>query len=101
MQSTPSKEDFWREHIEHWRNSGMSQRAYCEQHDLKLHVFIYWKRKQDTSHDDSGASAGSFIPVSVKQDIQAEGLYIKLPSGVHIGGITSSDQAVSLIQALS
>ena len=101
MQSIPSKTDFWHEHIEHWRNSGMSQRAYCEQHDLKLHVFIYWKRKQDTPHDDSAGSTGNFIPVSVKQDVQTEGLFIKLPNGVHIGGITSSDQVVSLIQALS
>ena len=28
--------------INHWQQSGLSQKAYCSQHDIPYHVFHYW-----------------------------------------------------------
>ncbi len=40
-----AKRRFWQQHVERWERSGQSQAAYCRQHDLKLHCFIYWRGK--------------------------------------------------------
>ena len=40
-----AKRRFWRQHIDQWKGSGLTQTAYCRQHGLKLHCFIYSRRK--------------------------------------------------------
>ena len=40
-----AKRRFWRQHIDKWKRSGLKQLAYCRQHGLKLHCFIYWRKK--------------------------------------------------------
>jgi hypothetical protein len=37
--------DYWRGHVEAWRDSGLSQREYCTQHALKSHRLSYWVRR--------------------------------------------------------
>ena len=37
-----SLEEFWREHIQLLRSSGLSGVAYCKQHGLKCHQLYYW-----------------------------------------------------------
>lgn len=37
-------EQFWHEHQERCRQSGMSQRAYCSQHGLALSTFTRYQR---------------------------------------------------------
>ncbi|WP_444944608.1 IS66 family insertion sequence element accessory protein TnpA [Microbulbifer sp. ZKSA006] len=41
-----SKSDFWKEHVTQWKASDLSQAAYCQQHQLKLSTFTYWRSKQ-------------------------------------------------------
>ncbi|WP_412755542.1 IS66 family insertion sequence element accessory protein TnpA [Legionella longbeachae] len=31
------KRTFWKEHIQKWQESELSQKVYCEAHGLKLH----------------------------------------------------------------
>jgi hypothetical protein len=48
MTETPDaidKTEHWRAHVEAWRASGLSQRAYCAQHHLSPHRLSYWSRK--------------------------------------------------------
>ncbi|MGB0713006.1 MAG: IS66 family insertion sequence element accessory protein TnpA, partial [Gammaproteobacteria bacterium] len=35
----------WRERLDQWRQSGLSQTAYCTRHDLKLATFRYWRQQ--------------------------------------------------------
>ncbi|WP_035240539.1 IS66 family insertion sequence element accessory protein TnpA, partial [Desulfobacter vibrioformis] len=37
--------EFYQEHLNNWKNSGLSQAEYCRQNDLTRHRFGYWKRK--------------------------------------------------------
>jgi hypothetical protein len=81
------KECFWREHIQRWRESRISQVGYCREHGLKETAFTYWKGKltqagsasSDTSVI-SGRSAGSgtppvsLVPVGVKVNVEPESL---------------------------
>lgn len=40
-----AKRRFWRQHIDKWKRSGLKQLTYCQQHGLKPHCFIYWRKK--------------------------------------------------------
>ncbi|MBT4288441.1 MAG: hypothetical protein HOD92_14025 [Deltaproteobacteria bacterium] len=48
------KRNLWKHHIESWKNSSLSQAAYCRQHNLKVYDFQYWKKRfkptQETAH---------------------------------------------------
>lgn len=39
------KRQYWKQHLEEWGKSGLSQVAYCRQHDLSHCRFQYWKKK--------------------------------------------------------
>ena len=38
-------EGYWREHVESWRKSGLSQASYARQADIRYHTLRYWQRK--------------------------------------------------------
>jgi hypothetical protein len=35
----------WREHVQSWQASGLTQIAYCQRHAFAYHQFGYWSRK--------------------------------------------------------
>ncbi len=39
------KRRFWKQHIDDWQTSGLRQAEYCREYQLKVHRFIYWKKK--------------------------------------------------------
>ena len=39
------KRTYWRQHIEHWQQTGLTQTEYCRQHNLKHHQLVYWKKR--------------------------------------------------------
>ena len=43
------KRRIWHGHIEAFRASGLTRAAFCRRHGLKLHQFIYWKKRYDKS----------------------------------------------------
>ena len=55
----------WKQHIENWRASGLTQTAYCHQHELKIHQFTYWKKRFVLT--DNGIT---FVPVKIHGSLQ-------------------------------
>ncbi len=50
--------------ISKWQRSGLSQRACCEQHNIRYHVFHYWyKCFRDLQ---SAAKEKGFIPIKIQ-----------------------------------
>lgn len=47
------KRRFWKQHIDDWQDSGLSQVEYCRQHHLIAHRFTYWKHKFKPDFDQS------------------------------------------------
>lgn len=45
MPHDPTKAEYWHGHVQAWRASGLSQRAYCRQHDINPHRLSYWSRR--------------------------------------------------------
>lgn len=53
------KRRFWKNQIETWQASELSQAAYCQQHQLKLSTFTYWR----TKFKDSSPSQLRLVPL--------------------------------------
>src|SRR3954447_18311065 len=50
--------------ISSWKQSNLSQKAYCEQNRLRYHVFHYWYKRY--RHEKSHSGEPAFIPLNVK-----------------------------------
>jgi len=100
MQSSLSKPRYWREHVEQWQSSGLSQKAYCQQNGLKPHNLSYWKNKWDTQQDTK--TTGGFVAVALESTSVAlpQGLSLHLNNGHRIDGFSSVEELVALVGAL-
>ena len=47
------KRRIWKQHIENWQATDLSQVGYCRQHHLIAHRFTYWKQKFKFGSDQS------------------------------------------------
>lgn len=95
----PEQRRFWEHHLEHWQQSGLSQRAYCQTHLLKLHQFYYWRRrilKQQT--------AISFLPVTISQECgrHPQAVRIHLPNGciIELESMNDLERIVTMVATL-
>lgn len=55
------REQLWKERIEQWRSSGLSQRAFAMQHGYPVRQVGYWVRRLT-----KGAPIKAMLPVVVK-----------------------------------
>ena len=65
--STEYKRKIWSERIASWKESGISQRAYCEQHQLVLGTFCYWRSRLKEQKSGGHADKPRFLPVMLTQ----------------------------------
>jgi hypothetical protein len=49
QEENAEKQRYWKEHLDAWQISGLSQVDYCRQHDLSRFRFQYWKRRFEGS----------------------------------------------------
>ena len=56
------KRAYWKQQIEAWQSSDMTQLAFCQEHDLKPHQFTYWKKR--FVRTDAGVT---FLPVKFQR----------------------------------
>jgi|SRR4051794_24137883 hypothetical protein len=63
-------------HIDEWQQSGLSQKAWCEQHNMRYHVFHYWyKCYRDMQ---SASKEPQFIPLNIQPSLAASAASIEL-----------------------
>lgn len=53
--------EHWGGHVESWRQSGLSQVAYCKQHGLSIKSFRRWRTKLQRA----AAPSLTLVPISV------------------------------------
>ena len=102
MASTQNQQTktFWSNHVNQWDSSGVSQAAYCRQHDLCEQKFSYRKRQSSFGKVNTKTSTG-FARVQVDNLIPASsavGLSIRFNNGIRIEGITENN--LNLLQPL-
>ncbi len=99
---TQDRHEFWQEHVNTYKNSGLSKARYCRENSLTYHLFIYWASKfsAETGMDNevSSPSTSKLVPVLLNEPEAASGLQLHLPNGVLISGICA--QTVGMVGAL-
>jgi hypothetical protein len=69
------KRTYWKQHIENWQETGLTQTEYCRRHNLKHHQLVYWKKRFSKT-----AAGVSFVPIKLDDllDIPAQPDYAAL-----------------------
>lgn len=95
--SAQQKRSFWEHHLERWRQSGLSQQAYCHKNLLKPHQFYYWRRRILAPQNKI-----SFLPVTLPADPIRNPLAVRihLSNGCAIE-LEGRDEPVQLQQLLA
>lgn len=39
------KRSYWKQHIDSWQETGLTQSEYCRRNNLKHHQLVYWKKR--------------------------------------------------------
>ncbi|MGB5620557.1 MAG: hypothetical protein WBM78_27195 [Desulfobacterales bacterium] len=39
------KRSYWKQQIDCWQETGLTQAEYCRRHNLKHHQLVYWKKR--------------------------------------------------------
>ena len=39
------KRTYWKQHIDSWQETGLTQAEYCRRHNLKHYQLVYWKKR--------------------------------------------------------
>ena len=55
------KRTYWKQHIDSWQETGLSQSEYCRRNNLKHHQLVYWKKR--FLKTETGVS---FVPVKIE-----------------------------------
>jgi len=83
---------YWRGHVEAWRQSDMTQIAYCALHGLNPKAFYRWQRKFEAEHTAAGERL-PLLPVrmetaqtaqtvgAIGEPLDAGGLRLRSPGG--------------------
>lgn len=67
MQSSANNRTEMFSMIDQWKESGLSQKAYCRQQNLSYHVFHYWYK---VYRDEKGVAPdcnSTFVPLRLQQ----------------------------------
>ncbi len=69
--------------IELWKQSGLSQRAFCEQQSLKFHTFYYWYKRHKQENNNSN-SQSAFLNLQIAKPMGASSIEIHFPGGIRL-----------------
>jgi len=85
----------WKEWIEAWKDSGISQRKFCQANDLPYPRFLYWRRKHEggTGACRTTQASGGFATVDYRPEVNG-GLTLSLPNGLVLRGISADNVPV-------
>ncbi|MFK4753827.1 IS66 family insertion sequence element accessory protein TnpA [Oceanobacter antarcticus] len=60
-----TKSEQWQQHINLWRTSGLSQVAFCKQHNLAMHNLQYWRKRLSPGSEPVVDKPKALIPITV------------------------------------
>ena len=95
VQPLPQPQDIdWKQQIQTWKLSGLSQARFCKNNHLTYHRFVYWRRKlDDATRMPPKQDRCGFATVGVKPDT-GRGLTLSLPSGLVLRGVCAENLSV-------
>ena len=75
--------EFWERHLEGWRESGLTQIAYCTSHGLHIKSFSRWRSKAKEAAQ-AGNALLTLIPLSVTAPGADRAIQLHSPGGWRI-----------------
>ena len=76
METMHTRRQAWARHVQAWRGSGLTQVAYCQQHELKPKALAYWIRRSKQT-----ATPLTLVPLAVQGPFAAGELLLQHASG--------------------
>ena len=70
--------------IEQWKQSGLSQNAFCEQQSMRFHKFYYWYKCYRNQHEAIDNNSGHFVKLKIEKSPVARSVEIHFPGGVRV-----------------
>jgi hypothetical protein len=75
--------EYWERHLEGWRESGLTQVAYCTSHGLHIKLFGRWRSKAREAAQ-AGSALLTLIPLSVAAPVVDKAIQLYSPGGWRI-----------------
>jgi len=70
--------------IEQWKQSGVSQNAFCRQQSIRFHKFYYWYKCYRRQHDIPDENTRGFVKLEIEKPSVASSVEIHFPGGVRV-----------------
>ena len=62
------RREFWQAHVKAWRESGLTQRAYCRRHELPEGHLSHWKHRLQKEQRRRRSTQTQLVPIRVVED---------------------------------
>ena len=73
MGAEAGRRDFWQAHVKAWSESGLTQRAYCQEHGLSEAQFSHWKpRLRKKGQRQRPKPKAQLVPLQVIEEVTSE-----------------------------
>jgi hypothetical protein len=103
-----AKLQYWTNQINGWKESGLSQRAYCEREGHKFARFDYWRRQTLSNSDAANSTTKAkakltLVPVRIEDQTKSDGIVLRSPGGWHltIPGTIDSQWLAAFMRSVS
>ena len=67
MAAQSGRREFWQAHVDAWRESGLTQRAYCREHELPEEQLSHWKHRLRKAQRRA-RTRSRLVPIRVLQE---------------------------------
>ena len=73
------------EMIDRWKQSGLSQKSFCEKEQIPFHKFYYWLRRSGLQKQGPKKTGSTgFVKLKIKEAVAPSSIEVHLPGGVHL-----------------
>ncbi|HET7116511.1 MAG TPA: hypothetical protein VN726_12520 [Hanamia sp.] len=69
--------------IEQWKQSGLSQNAFCQQESIRFHKFYYWYKCYRRQHDREDTVPG-FVKLKIEKPPVTSSVEVHFPGGIRV-----------------
>lgn len=67
--------------IEEWKQSGLSQKAFCERHPIRFYQFYYWYKCYRRQHDVGEDNKSGFVKLRIEKPVVLSSVEVHFPGG--------------------
>ena len=85
MPNNPPIRQAMLEMIDRWKQSGLSQKSFCEKEQIPFHKFYYWLRRSGLQKQGPKKTGSTgFVKLKVKEPVISSSIEVHLPQGARL-----------------